>query len=272
MKINTITSPSNSVLKRIRGLQERTTREKSGEFLLEGARPVEEAAARRLKLEKVVVSETFFQDGADLIEKLRLNELSIVDDRTFKELHSTASSCGIVGVAMIPTFVPRDIFDRRDPLIVVCDGIQDPGNLGTIVRSAYAAGAAGILLTCGSVDPYNPKVVRSAVGALFDMPVLHDLTSGQCLKLLADHCTTGWICDAAGDTLYCQADFCGPNAIILGNEARGVSREFLSSNFGSLTIPMRAGSESLNVGVSAGIILCEAYRQRQSLQSTKDQF
>lgn len=265
MKINTITSPSNSVLKRIRGLQERSTREKSGEFLLEGARPVEEAAARRLRLEKVVVSETFFQDGSDLIEKLRLTELSVVDDRTFKELHGTASSCGIIAVAMIPSFVPRDIFDQKAPLIVVCDGIQDPGNLGTIVRSAYAAGAAGILLTCGTVDPYNPKVVRSAVGALFDMPVLHDLTAGQCLKLLVDHRINGWICDAAGDTRYCEADFCRPTAIILGNEARGVSSELSASSFGSLTIPMREGSESLNVGVSAGIILCEAYRQRQGL-------
>lgn len=266
MKINSITSASNSVLKRIRGLQERTVREKSGEFLLEGARPVEEAVARNLKLEKVVVSETFFQDGADLIEKLSLPELSVVDDRTFRELHGTTSSCGIIGVAMIPKFVPRDVFDKKSPLVVVCDGIQDPGNLGTIIRSAYAADAAGVLLTSGSVDPYNPKVVRSAVGALFALPVLNDLSAARCAKLLVDHSVTGWVCDAGGTTRYCDASFAGASAIILGNEARGVSGEF-SVKFGSLTIPMRVGSESLNVGVSAGIILCEAYRQRQVLGS-----
>ena len=262
MKTNFISSSANAVLKKIRGLQERSARQASNLFLLEGARALEEAVARRFKLERVVASQTFYKDEAGFVAKLNLAELSVVDDRTFKELHGTVGSCGIIAVAPTPRFVPQDIFKRKAPLVVVLDGVQDPGNLGTIIRSAAAADAAGILLVGGCVDAYNPKVVRSAVGALFDMPLLQDLTAGQCLELLAAQQIKGWICDASGRTLYCEADLGGATALVFGNEASGISAEFRQCGYSSLSIPMRAGSESLNVGVSAGIILCESFRQR----------
>lgn len=263
MKINPISSTANSLLKKVRGLQERSFREKSRQFLLEGPRPVQEAISRGLPLDQVIASNSFFHGSADFIADLNLAQLSLVDDKAFAELHETSSSCGILAVAEIPKYTIEDVFEKqREPLIVVCDGIQDPGNLGTIVRSAYAAEAAGLLLTRGCVDVYSPKVVRSAVGALFEMPLLYDLAHDECLKLLADKQIPLRICEASAPNVYCQADYTKACAIALGNEARGICAEFSAAAADSVSIPMRIGSESLNVGVSAGIILCEAYRQR----------
>ncbi len=262
MKITTITSSSNALLKKIRGLQERAGRDKTGQFVLEGLRPVEEAVARHLVLDRVVVSESYFQTSTDVISQLNLYEISVVDDRTFKELHGTSTSCGIIAIATIPQFEPDDIFDKSPAIVVICDEIQDPGNLGTIVRSAYASDVAGLILTRGCADPYGPKVVRATAGSLFDIPLIRDTTHGQCLEMLAQRNIPLWICDASASILYFEADLRGPLALVFGNETRGISDEFLQNCAGSLCIPMRQGSESLNVGVSAGIILSESFRQR----------
>lgn len=262
MKINTIASSSNALLKKIRGLQERNIREKTGLFLLEGMRPVEEAISRGLKLDNVVVSGTYLESSTEAINLLKLAEISVTEDRIFKELHGTTSSCGIVATAAIPRFAPADIFRKPKALVVVCDSVQDPGNLGTIVRSAFAADAAGVVLTRGAVDAWGPKVVRSAVGALFQIPILTEYSPSDCLQLLSDHEVPVWVCDAAAPVLYFQANLTGPVALVFGNEAKGICVEFMNGCTGSLRIPMREGSESLNVGVSAGIILSESYKQR----------
>lgn len=267
MKVHTVTSPANVHLRQIRLLQERPSREKTGLFLLEGLRPVEEAINRNLPLDRIVVSQTYLDTSEHLIERLALSEVTVVEDKLFETLHGTTSSCGILATARMPKHTNSDLFKKLPYVLVICDRIQDPGNLGTIIRSAYAADVSGLMLTKGCVDPYSPKVVRSAVGSLFDTSIVGELTPDQCLSLLAEHEIPLLICDAGAQTPYFQANLAGPVALVFGNEARGIAPEFEQRCSGALRIPMREGSESLNVAVSAGIILSESFRQRSFAQS-----
>ena len=154
----------------------------------------------------------------------------------------------------------------RDGLIVVCADVRDPGNLGTVLRSAEAAGARGVVCAEGTVDPYNPKCVRASAGALFHVPLVVGGTTLQVLAQLA-----GWglrrlgTSARAGDSLW-ATDLTGPLAIVLGNEASGLPAAIDAGLDGHVTIPIEGRSESLNVGMAATVLVYEAARQRRSAQ------
>ncbi len=148
-------------------------------------------------------------------------------------------------------------------LLVVAEKIQDPGNLGTIVRNCLAFKVDALILSKGSVDCYSPKVVRSSMGALFDLAIVQEIDLQDCLKELGKHNVTPLALDADGKTPYWQADLSTSIALIFGNEGRGLSQMALRDADAVLSIPIDERCESLNIGVSVGIVLAHIDRQQR---------
>ncbi|WP_294156851.1 RNA methyltransferase [uncultured Selenomonas sp.] len=154
---------------------------------------------------------------------------------------------------------------KMSPCVIVLDRVQDPGNLGTILRTADAAGMDGVILLKGTVDAFSPKVVRAAMGSLFHMPIVMDVEEDAFLEFVASKKLS--LCATALDATarpHFAADFCRPSAIVFGNEGRGVSAQILE-RAEKIFIPMFGDAESLNVAVSSAIVLYEAVRQRHAL-------
>lgn len=153
---------------------------------------------------------------------------------------------------------------RTADFLVVCVDLRDPGNAGTVMRSAEAAGVDGLLFCGGSVDVYNPKTVRASAGSLFHVPVVVGGDAVAVLEQIADWGLARWGTAASGGTDYSAADLARPTAIVLGNEANGLPVEAAAALDGTLTIPMVGRSESLNVGMAAAVLCFEAARQRRA--------
>lgn len=268
MKAIPITSSSNSSLKRIRALHQRSVREKEGLFLIEGVKLLNEALEKGVQIQDVVVSESFGQEGLARIDDRQagFGGVAIVSDRLFKDLATTHSPCGVVAVGSQRTCTLEQCLSGADPLLAIGESIQDPGNAGTLIRAALAFGCSGMVFSKGSVDVYSAKVVRAAMGALFSLPVVPAvelksaiaLIKARGLRILALEPT-------ASNSLDC-ADLSGPLAIVLGNEGHGLSADAHNLADELVTIPINEAAESLNVAVCGAIVLyqCSTKRKRQT--------
>ncbi len=261
MKVDAITSSTNPLLKKIRALHQRAFREKYSAYILEGERLLEEALLKGVVLEEIIASETFFKQGLGRLSDANLSRLLTVPDKIFAELATTTNPSGILAIAKIKTANPKKLFSGT-PLVVIADAIQDPGNLGTLIRTSLAASASGLIMTKGTVDPYNPKVVRSAMGASFQLPCLWDVDTGEAIKLCRDNGLQIVASAAEGTKYFWQANMTKPTAIIVGNEGQGLSQNVLDVADEIIAIPMSDKSESLNAAQAATIFLFEAVRQR----------
>jgi len=258
-----ITSSSNSLLKRIRLVQSRSGREKEGSFLIEGLKLFDEAVKCGIEIEDVVVEKGFWESGfIDDSVRASVSKLIVVDDKLFAPLATTESPQGLIAVAKLKRWTLGEVFSGVAPLVVVADRVQDPGNLGTMLRTSLAFGATGMLITKGSVDAFNPKVVRSAAGSLFALPFVENISiedavaecRGSGLKVLA--------LSADGDMELSEVDFRKPSALLLGNEANGLDESVENSADHMVSIPMSNQSESLNVAIACAIAMYEASSQR----------
>ncbi|MBY0356477.1 MAG: RNA methyltransferase [Candidatus Obscuribacterales bacterium] len=264
MKIKEISSAANDLLKQVRSLHKRQGREKQGLFLVEGQRGIIEACRKNLVLRHVVLSKAAAETFIAELSAFPLSEVNIVEPTLFSSLVTTAGPSTALAVAEVLPERSAQIFAASNPLIVIADAIQDPGNLGTIMRTAHAANAQGIILSKGCVDVYNSKVVRAAAGALFDLPFWADLEAETIISILQEKNIAIATCSPLGQKNYFDYDMRGPLALVLGNEGQGLSPVFAECESEMIAIPMNARAESLNVGISAGIILFEAYKQRLS--------
>ena len=248
MTVKKIISRENHVVKETKKLLKKSGRDKTGLFLLEGERLVFDAFQKGVTLQRIFAHKKFFQQGLTGVECFE------ADDRILAELSDTCSPQGVVAVAK-QTFAGVKAMDKSLP-IVVCDCLRDPGNLGTVIRTADAAGFGGVVLLGDCVDVYSPKVVRATMGALFDLPV----AKAESLDELKDMCL---VCaDLRRSVSVFEFDFTKPFAVVIGNEAHGIREEVLDSAQAAVSIPMAGKSESLNAAVAFGVIAYEVYRQR----------
>lgn len=262
MDIKPITSAANPLLKRVRSLHQRSGREKSGLFIIEGAKLVNEAQARNLPIRDILVSQSFLKEGLGACQAANISQVAVVEDKLFRELATTEHPEGIIAVAEIPRHSISDVVRGQAPLVVVAVAIQDPGNLGTIIRTALAAGASGVVLTKGTVDPYNPKVVRAAAGSLYAMPIVGDLPVDDAIQALKESGVSLYALDPHAEKTYWQTEMSGPVALALGSEGQGLPEAVLSQADCPVRVPMDSACESLNVAVCAGIVLYWAVKQR----------
>ena len=250
-------------VQRLRRLtRQRTTRDAEGAFVLEGRKLVAEALDSRADIEAVYLAPG--ADG-DLVERLATSGLRVFDlaPGVMERVADTTTPQPVMAVAS-RLDVPLAALEAQTA-VLVCVGVRDPGNLGTVLRSAEAAGMGGVVCCDGSVDVYNPKCVRASAGSLFHTRVV---VGGDPLDVLAALGSWGmrrWGTRGVGGTRYDAADLVGPAAIVLGNEARGLAAEVGDEIDEWLTIPMTGRSESLNVGMTAAVLCFETGRQRAAV-------
>ena len=236
-----------------------------GIVLLETVRLVEDALASGVPIPRVLVNTRTTAYLNRLLERLpQESTVYEVAPKVFETLVTTETSQGILGLAEEPRWQDDDLFPPgRPPLILVLAGLQDPGNLGTLLGTAEAFGATGVLLTQGTVSPYNARAIRATAGAFFRLPLLRGLSVAAVLKLLRRKRVKVLTGVVAGGARLPTTQLAGRVAIVIGSEGAGVPEEFRASSE-PLTIPLAEPVESLNVASAAAVILYEIARQRKS--------
>jgi RNA methyltransferase, TrmH family len=259
---------SKTEIKRLHGLARHAGRAETGLFLAEGVRLVEELLASPVVPHQAVITSSLEDTprGAALAGRLR-ERMPVVEaaEHQLAAIADTAAPQGVAVVAAIPRWRLEDLPLAERELGVVLDGVQDPGNFGTIVRSADAFGAAWVCTLPGTVDPWNPKAVRSAAGSSLRVPIV-ETTQEQLKDYLSARGFRTLGADMAGAPVG-TAGHDGPAggavrvALVLGNEGAGLRPETRSLLDGTVSVPVRRAIESLNVGVAAGILLYELSRE-----------
>jgi TrmH family RNA methyltransferase len=260
-----ITSRDNSLLRHARAARDGKTAET---IFVEGLRLSEEALRSHLKIDAVIYSDQIAKKprAAQLIRDLEsvATKTVSVSEKLLESISYTKTPQGIVLLAGRPNISETEFVATQTatPLLVVMHRINNPVNVGAILRAAEAAGADGVITTAGTADPFSPKSLRGAMGSAFRLPIS---TGGQLGKIIA------WcrgrdlqmVCaDVHATTSYTDVDWRKPSALVLGPESAGLSRDEIAMADVSVRIPMKGATESLNVAVAAGIILFEASRQR----------
>jgi len=263
-RLRPVAGRHNQRLKELRSAFRRSELTPHGECAIEGVKLVEEALRSGLHFESV-----FFSDSArPLAEKLlpqisARSETVILPDALFNSTVPSDSPQGVAALLKLPAFSADQLLEHAtDGPLVVAAGLQDPGNLGTILRSAEAFGAAGVFLTEGTVSPYNWKVLRGSAGSIFRLRVLQ-LTLAVLIPLLRARRVRLLATSSHQGTPLPQISWTLPFAIFIGNEGAGLPRELMQQMDETLAIPQAAQVESLNAGVAASIVLYEAARDRK---------
>lgn len=262
-----IESSKNQLVKLTKKLLTAKYREESGLMLLEGMRLIETALQAGLIFKYLFINQRIFNDKRwnslnSCLKGLKI-DIYLVSDNIIKETSSTDSPQGILAVVKIPSTKLVHIISDSKPLILIIDQVRDPGNLGTIIRSADAAGCSGIICGKGTVDLGNPKVLRSSMGSVFHLPIIPVEDLRETIIKLKKRGIEVIAADTKGDSYYYDLDLNKPTAIILGNEAEGISSESLTTVDRVAKIPMIGKAESLNVAIAASLFLYEAVRQRR---------
>ncbi|MFN0206571.1 MAG: TrmH family RNA methyltransferase [Planctomycetota bacterium] len=234
-------------------------------FVVEGVRFIEEAAAARAELEVVLVSEELVNSDRvkPIIEKLQQIGVDVrhAADPVLDAVSFTETSQGISALARRKSVELKAIFNISNPFVVVAAGISDPGNLGTLLRTANAAGATGFVVLKDSVSPWNDKALRASAGSIFRLPVAANVKFTEMLPLIRQARARLVATSAVRGEIYYQFNMKPPIVLILGNEGFGVSEEVRSASDAFVKIPLAAGVESLNVAAAGAILCFEAARQ-----------
>lgn len=244
------------MIKLARKLHNKKYRDQEQMFLVEGRRSVEEALARPELVYALFIEEGLQEEYANT----EISDVYVLDARLLKQVCTTETPQGMAAILRKPAWSYADLLAAQG-LIVLMDRIADPGNMGSMIRTCWALGAEGILLTPGCVDPYSPKVVRSTMGGILNLP-LFDMISEPEINLLKQQ-GYRFIGTSLDDALnYYAADLTGAQVLIMGNEAEGISPKLKKSCDSLVKIPMNPMIDSLNVAAACAIMMAEAWRQR----------
>ena len=208
------------------------------------------------------MSETLTSDPA-LMEQVEKLPYDIVADSVFRQMSDTQTPQGILTVLRRPSYTLEDILGGKNPLVMVLEDLQDPGNAGTILRTGEGAGVSGVLLTRTCVDITNPKVIRSTMGSVYRMPFLYVESVVSLTQELKKHNIRTFAAHLKGRNSYDQEFYTGGTAFLIGNEGKGLTEEAANSADCLIRIPMCGKVESLNAAMASGILMYEAARQRR---------
>jgi TrmH family RNA methyltransferase len=258
-----IRSRSNPLVRRLRALKKEAEEELA---LVEGIKLLGEAAAAGMTVVEVAATPRALETPRcrQVVEALRAGGTAVraVAEDVLASLSEVETSQGVLALARRPSFDEDRMF-RGTPLIVVAVGVQNPGNLGALLRTAEAAGATGAYLTKGTADPLSWKALRGSMGSAFRLPHIRGLSARSVLERLTSRGVATVATSAAAEKRYDEADFGRPVALLFGNEGAGLPDAVAAAADLRVAIPMTGAVESLNIGVAAGILLFEAARQRR---------
>lgn len=259
-KIGKITSSDNSRLVNVRKIRDGKDR---SHIFIEGKRLAIEAFRSSIEIEESFISDLF--DDDELLEKIRkrVSKISVVSERLFKSIADTNEPQGIIFIAKRPiaTQLSTTLITAKLPLVIYLNEINNPSNLGAIVRTAEAAGAAGVIVSRNSADVFSPKSIRASMGSSFRIQIWENATFDETINWAKRTRLRVIAADISAKTKYTEIDWKQPYLLVFGSEAHGLSYGQLSVVDEKFLIPMENQVESLNLGVSAGIILFEARRQ-----------
>jgi len=257
-----ITSASNQKIKNLISIiQKSKARREQDVFITEGVKMFQEAPMD--KIVEVYVAESFYETGTAR-EKIQQCGYEILSDELFKKVSDTQTPQGILCVMKQYHYELEDLFQKENPLFLILEDIQDPGNLGTMIRTAEGAGVDGIIMTKGTVDIYNPKTIRSTMGSVYRMPFIYTDDLLGVMKQLQEKQVKLYAAHLKGNQFYHQLDFKGATAFLIGNEGNGLKDETADAADVYMKIPMEGKVESLNAAVASVILMYEAARQRMS--------
>ncbi|MDQ6662580.1 MAG: RNA methyltransferase, partial [Chloroflexota bacterium] len=275
-----ITSPNNPRISKLRELYTPRGRKKTGLFLMEGIHLLDTVLNANMQPQTVYYAPELLQRtsaGQQLQNRLLTlldladKQLIEVSERVLDALGDVQTSQGVISVLSVDTFNPARLRTQRPPknrpVLLILDGLSDPGNMGTILRTALAADVESVLLTPHCVDYYNPKVVRAAAGAHIALPIETHVSWPTIVERVEVHCSNPrrvFLAEAGSSSIYYEEDLKNPYALIIGNEAQGSSLEARSLATSTISIPLANNVESLNAAMATGIILYEAVRQSHS--------
>ncbi len=259
-----IASPNNPRIKEIVKLRDAAYRKEKGLFVIEGLREVKLALRAGFKAREIYLCPEFLdiRQKADFDFNARDTETFELDKKAYEKIAFGQRKEGVIAVAKDPGIGLKDIKIKPKSLIVVLEGLEKPGNLGAVARSADAAGVCALIAADTRVDIYNPNVIRSSIGAVFSVKTLKESSSKVIAWLKANKIKI--ISAVVGaDRDYTQVDFNQSLAIVLGSEEKGLSRIWRDNSDYQVCLPMAGEVDSLNVAVTGGILLYEALRQRR---------
>ena len=250
-----ISSTSNEKYKYIKSLLNKKAREENREYTVEGIKSVKDAISAGQKISLIVVSDAFYN-------KIQFNypensQTIVVSENIFNSLCDTKTPQGILAVIKMP--VIEEFSPKKNGKYIYCDDVRDPGNIGTIIRTAEAAGFDAVLLSPECVDIYSPKVVRASMGSYFNIDIISNISNIDLIEYKNQGANLIAGALSANSMDYRHTDYTTPLVIVVGNEANGVSSDVLSlCNY--VKIPIYGQAESLNVSVAAGILIYESIR------------
>jgi len=259
VKAEAVTSPANPLLKEIRRAVARGARTSDGFCIAETFHLFEEALASGCDIGAVLAAESAQSAVEARLRGRPGTRLLVLADALFRSLSDTEAAQGVMALVRPPEWELDRLFTGQ-PLVVVLDGVQDPGNAGAIIRTAEAFGATGLIFLKGTVSPYNPKAVRASAGSIFRVPLVSGLAAAPARAALEAHGLDVYAAAPSASKGLDEAGLTRGCAFVIGSEGRGVSEEWSAGTSG-LRIPTR-GVESLNAATAAAILLYEARRQR----------
>lgn len=259
-----LTMLSKEKLKEFAKLKTKKGRKTQGRFLVEGLHLCEEAINSNWEIESVLFTNLFQNSpaGKKLLQKFKKSNVKTipVKSEVVKKLSDTVTPQGIICVVKIRKFSLGELWSGRSNIILTLDAIRDPGNVGTLIRTADAFGIGGVILSSDTVELYNPKVVRSTMGSIFHLPILDDVDLEKTLPKLKNKnfkiCGT----DVKNGKDFERLNYSGKICLLIGSEARGLNKKLFGLSDEIIRIPTHGKAESLNASVAGGILLCEITR------------
>lgn len=261
-----ITSSSNSIIKEVKSLHRKKDRWMKKSFFVEGVRAVKDCINSNSNIAHLVYSDMLFsiKGGKELFDELSQEnyKLIYISDKLFGEISDTEKPQGILAIVHFDFKKLNDIVKEKGNFLILLDRVQDPGNMGTIIRTADAFGSNGVIVTEGCVDIFNPKTIRSTMGSIFHIPLLYYGSTNEAIKDLRDNGITVITTSLDAKEHCFDVDFKRDFALIIGNEASGVSDEVIDDSDLLIKIPMPGDAESLNAAIASSVIMYEVLRQR----------
>jgi TrmH family RNA methyltransferase len=257
-----ITSKENEFIKHVKKLKDKKYRDKSNEYVIEGIKLIKEALQEKAQINQIVICEKSGILGDDLKYEIAKQECIYVPQNIFKTISEVSTPQGILAIVQKNNVEAQSSeIDYNEDIIIALDDIQDPGNLGTILRTVDSVGLKQILVSKGTADSYNPKVVRSTMGAIFRVKIIECENLSETLKQVKKHKYEVLATSLQTTNSIYDIDY-NKKVIVIGNEANGVSKEILDLADVKVKIPMLGKTESLNASVATGIMLYEYVRHK----------
>ena len=256
-----ITSRENKIFKLAKLLKTAKGRSEKELFLIEGIRSVRDAIEKNAQIECIIL-----KDGTSLDFKVKCDVYTFAP-KLFVDMCETVSPQGVMAVCRMEKKELSDVSASGKNCVVMCEALQDPGNIGSVIRTAHAADCGGVILTKGCCDLYNPKIIRATMTGIFSVPTVQNAASEHVIEYFKRNgykIVAGALCEESVD--FYEADLKGKVLIVIGNEGNGITDKTLSLCDTLVKIPMRSDAESLNAAVAGSVMIYEHYRQNTKKQ------